>query len=110
MYTLLFWTALGLSIAVGGGALVALGRSGRMLPWDFGLVVVPGIVWFVFLVTGPLPKTLSNFAVEFIALIPVTAVLLGLRWKAPNKMAPAIFGCGIVAALLLYALVPALPE
>ena len=109
MIETLFWSVLGASAAAVVAILTRLRRGSGVSPWDIALVFVPGMIWFALAISGFRLKSLSNLA-EFFALFPITAGLLAVRWKLSSAAAPAIFGCGVLAALLLYVFVPVLPE
>ena len=93
---------------------VRLNRSGDAVRLDWAIVVVPPALWMALDFTGIHNKTLSNI-IEPLLLLIVSSVGFVVRTlaatvstaKARSMTALAV---GMTMALLLYAVVPALPE
>lgn len=90
-------------------------RRGKALPADWLVLIIPVIVWLAAMALGGRAKSLANL-IEAMYLggcasllaIPRYA-LSGRRWSE-RVLSTAFLTAACVAGLLLWALVPALPE
>lgn len=115
MIATLFWSALGAFAIL---ALVSLawlaGEEGSLKATDILVVIAPFIVWLLLLFFWQRPKSLSNL-VEPFALVPIIATALAVRAfgfskRSHTARSVVAFTVCVIAAVGLYALVPALPE
>ena len=111
----LFWTvtaALAVGAIVGG---LELSRSDAFVEWDLGVFLIPPAIWFVLILSGVRPKSLSNHVLEPIALALVILVAFivrafGFSNHSHKARAMGAAGVGVCASVMLYALVPLLAE
>ncbi len=115
MHAILFWSIMAASALL---ALVSLAwitaEENGLRVTDVGILVAPWATWFLLLVAWHHPKSLSNL-IEPFALVPVVGICLAIRAFGFTRRSHAVrswvaLGTCILAALALYAFVPALPE
>lgn len=107
----IFWGVLVLSLVLIVGGIYSLVRGNRWTIWDTGIVVAPIPVWFTLAVLNFRVKSLSNL-IEPIALILIIAFIILVRVFSKGGIPKGSwsFGGAILAAVLMYILVPPLPE
>jgi hypothetical protein len=93
---------------------IYLAKRRNVTLWDAGIFIAPFALWYALAVIGLRPKTLSNL-VELLALVPVVSVVFVIRVfvgkQIPvHRRAKVAFIVACVFAILVYALVPTLPE
>ena len=113
MIAIAFWSTASFLLAaaaVAGGALL---RSRNFVWWD-GALFTPLVLWLILSSTGLRPKSLSNLIEPIIvaAVILVTFSLRAFAFRSyshkARSIAAIVVSCG--AAIMLYVLVPLLPE
>jgi glycerol uptake facilitator-like aquaporin len=114
MFLILFWSVVCGAIALMALAFVRLRREHQNTIFDFLLILVPLALWWVLAVIGWKTKSLANL-IEPLAIGVLIPVILSFRTFATGygtnrqRSIGAFFIC-IFFAVVLYAVVPALPE
>lgn len=114
MFALLFWSFAIFALGTALGSFVRLFQRNQITWADCALFIAPFVLWLTLVVVGWRDKTLSNL-VELLVLFFILCASIGirtfaLRWGENVQRSVRTFIFGMVCSLLLYALVPVLPE
>ena len=111
-----FIVAVLLAAALSAPAWFSAQTRGTWFSWDYGTLVVPFALWFLFAGLGLGPQSLANLVEVMIllALVPLTLSIrvfsLDHRSNLPYRNSIGAFAVCTVAAVVLRLAMPLLPE
>ena len=114
MIVVSIWLAIGASLLVAIVSFIYLVRHRSVTLPDVALFIAPFVLWYALVISGLRPKSMSNL-VEPLALLPILSCAFGIRTfvarqRSSHRRACAALVVGLVSAVLVYAIVPILPE
>ena len=114
MIVVCIWLAIGASLLVAIVSFVYLARHRSVTLPDMLLFIAPFVLWYALAITGLRPKSMANL-VEPLALLPILSCAFGIRTfvarqSSYHRRARAALVVGLVSAVLVYAIMPVLPE